>query len=222
MDIESCWYKNTCDHTCSNGCVRYNAMKSLCSKSGIPENLWIPKKLVCSTEDRRAFSKLNNIKDNITEFVNDGASLVIHSDICGNGKTSWALKMILNYFNQNWHEFGLNCAAAYVNVSCMLFEYKQAINVPSEEFNRLNRRIQDCNLVLFDDIAVSALTPYEHQILINIIDKRVMSGKSNIYTTNCTGANAKERLGDRLYSRVFDASVQVEIRGAGKRGVIND
>jgi glutamine amidotransferase-like uncharacterized protein len=48
-------------------------------------------------KDLKAFTRLKEIQTNITNFVKDGGQLYIHSQGCGNGKTSWALRLAQAY-----------------------------------------------------------------------------------------------------------------------------
>ena len=53
----------------------------------------------------------------------------------------------------------------------------------------------------------------------NIVNSRLDEGKSNFYTSNLVGQDLKEAMGDRLYSRVMNASEVLEFVGADKRGL---
>ena len=44
--------------------------------------------------------------------------------------------------------------------------------------------------------------------------------KSNIYTSNVTGQELKDKLGERLYSRIVNLSTNIELRGTDKRSVM--
>ena len=56
--------------------------------------------------------------------------------------------------------------------------------------------------------------------LLSIIDYRLNSSKSNIYTSNLFGKELSESLGDRLYSRIINLSEVIEFVGQDKRGLI--
>jgi DNA replication protein DnaC len=68
-------------------------------------------------------------------------------------------------------------------------------------------------LVVWDDIAIKTATTYEMENLLSIIDYRLNSGKSNIYTSNLFGSELSQRLGERLYSRIINLSEIIEFSG---------
>ena len=47
--------------------------------------------------DLQAFTDLSIIKNNIVSFAKNGNNIYIYSKIPGNGKTSWAIKLIQSY-----------------------------------------------------------------------------------------------------------------------------
>ena len=50
--------------------------------------------------DAEAFGSLKIIEDHIVDFVEQGNQLYIHSSIAGNGKSSWALRLVQTYFDK--------------------------------------------------------------------------------------------------------------------------
>ena len=73
---------------------------------------------------------------------------------------------------------------------------------------------------MFDEIGVKALTTFEMEQLISIVNARLDGGKSSIYTSNLSESEMKESVGERLYSRVVNSSVNVELVGVDKRGLV--
>lgn len=218
MNIESCWYKAKCKNKCSVSCLRYNCMESLFENSNIPEYMWNIKSLVCDVEDANAFRQLQGISDNISLFVETGRNVYIYSEICGNGKTSWAVKLMYSYFDKIWHKSGFECHGLFINVPAFLYNCKRHISVKVEGFEELCKQIQECELVIWDDLPSSEFTSYEHQIVLQYIDGRINSGKSNIFTGNCGKEACYKLMGDRLSSRLFGCSEVVEFKECDKRG----
>lgn len=56
--------------------------------------------------------------------------------------------------------------------------------------------------------------------LLSIINTRLNNGKSNIYTSNLSGDELQEKIGDRLYSRIINLSEDIEFFSFDKRGII--
>lgn len=220
MNIKECWYKNKCTNDCSNNCIRYKLMYSLFQQSNLPEVQWNYKDLRCDRPDYNAFSELNDISHNIIDFVEYGRQLYIYSDNCGNGKTSWAIRLMYSYFGKIWHKSSFDCKALFVNTSKFLYNCKRSISQNVDGFEELCNKIADVDLVIWDDITCAKVTDYEHQILFQYIDDRICSGKSNIFTGNHNREDCIGIIGDRLTSRIFSDDT-VEFVEGDKRGWSN-
>lgn len=225
FDPEKCWYKRVCSlygtPSCNSMCVRYMEMYQLFSGSNLPEKMWHPLTMVLEENDPDydAYLRLNEIKNNIVDFVKQGSNLYIYSKKTGNGKTSWAIKMMQNYFNCIWNGNGLRQRAIFVHVPSFLRKVSESYRTDSnEDFDDLKNRLGKDDLVVWDDIASTTLTPSDHKYLLSFIDQRVLEGKSNIYTGNLDGDDLINALGQRLKSRVFDNSTVVQFTGRDKRG----
>lgn len=222
MNENNCWYKKTCKETvCNEYCIRYNCMKSLFEQSNVPEYMWEEKTLFCGKNDEDAFKQLYAILDNIKLFVETGRNVYIYSQICGNGKTSWSIKLLTGYFKSIWHKAGFNCRGLFINVPQFLYNCKRSISQNVEGFDELCRQIETCDIVIWDDLPTSEFTSYEHQIVLQYIDGRINSGKSNIFTGNCGKDDCYRLMGDRLASRLYGCSEVVELREGDKRGAGN-
>lgn len=228
MDINKCWYKNVCTNKCTESCIRYNVMCSLMSHSNLPEYLWEYKPLSCKNSlgndsDALAFQKLKEIELNVDEFVDNGKNLYIYSKYCGNGKTSWAVRLMTKYFDKIWNFAGFTCHGLFVNVPKFLYNCKQSISKDVDGFEELCQNIENCEIVIWDDLPCAEFTSYEHQIILQYIDNRINSGKANIFTGNCNKEKCYEVLGDRLASRIFGCSQTIEFVETDKRGLqLND
>lgn len=223
MDITQCWYKNRCNQlnigNCTKACVRYNCMESMYEKSYIPQNLWNYKDLVCGKQDYEAFCRLSDICRNINTFVTNGSNLYLYSKTCGNGKTSWSVRMMFSWFDSMWHRSGFDCHGLFISVPKFLYDHKRNINQTVEGFEELCNLIQTVELVIWDDLPSRTLTEYEHQILLQFIDERINAGLSNIYTGNCDRNECANRLGERLTSRIFGCGDIIELKEQDKRQV---
>lgn len=169
--------------------------------------------------DRDKFKQLKEIADNIEEFVKEGKNLYIHSHICGNGKTSWAIRLMQAYFSSIWHKCDFECHGLYINVPRYLVELKSSISKPSEYINKIQENILNADIVIFDDIGTKTATQYEYDHLLSVINSRIDYGKSCIYTSNMDNTELAEKLGDRLYSRIINMSADIEFNGIDKRGM---
>ena len=219
MTTTDCWYSNVCREECSCNCLRYKLMYSLFKQSTLPEALWKCKDLICYDKDCKAFRLLNDKSKAILDFVDNGTNLYIHSKNCGNGKTSWAIKLMYSYFDRIWHKSCFDCKALFISVPKFLYNCKRSISHDVEGFEELCNRIPEVDLVIWDDIGELAVSGYEHQILFQYIDDRINAKKSNIYTSNKDKKQLADVLGDRLASRIYYCSEVVEFFEEDKRGI---
>lgn len=223
MRVEECWYQGVCPKSpngCSPTCLRYVEMLNLVQQSNIPEAKWVPVKLRPG-KDRDAFIRLQDIKNNIKEWTQAGNNLYIFSTVCGNGKTSWSIKLMLAYFNEVWAGNGFRRRGIFMSASEFMDRSREIINNRDEEFVKLRNEIIECDLVIWDDITSTKLTDFNHSLLLNFIDARALAGKANIFTGNVDYSGMVKNLGSRLASRVWNASEVIEFVDQDKRGVYN-
>ena len=212
-----CWYKNVCQNKCIDSCIRYMEMDYLLYHSQIPKKQQFPISLVPENKDYDNFVYLADIKDDVVNFVNNGENLYITSNYTGNGKTSWAIKMILKYFDSVWSGNGFRVRGVFIHVPTFLNKLKSDIKNPDLEFESLVSCLVDVDLVIWDDIASTGLSQYDHSQLLTYIDQRVLSGKSNIFTGNIPDKESLEKsVGARLTSRILSGEV-VELKGRDRR-----
>lgn len=218
MTFDDCWYKSVCalNDMCSDSCIRYLEMSALVRQSGIPESKWFPDSLSPDDCDYSAFCDLADIKDDIYRFVTRGDNLYLFSDKTGNGKTSWAIKLMLKYFDLVWAGNGFRCRGLFVHVPTFLTKLKN-FDSPDAIVDEWKLMLPSVDLVVWDDIASTNLSNYDHSQLITFIDQRTLSKKSNIYTGNLKLGGMEKSLGARLASRVWNASHRIELKGRDKR-----
>ena len=218
MNIGTCWYKRICTEQCSENCIRYKLMYSLFKQSRLPEAQWDYKYLVCNGADLSNFTQLKAKSESILKFIANGNNLYIYSANCGNGKTSWAIRVMYSYFDKIWHKSGFDCKALFVSVPKFLYNCKRSISQDVKGFEELCNLISEVDLVIWDDIGEMKASDYEHQILFQYIDDRINSKKSNIYTSNKNKEQLEDVLGVRLASRIYNCSECIEFLEEDKRG----
>ena len=182
--------------------------------SGIPKNRQIPKSLIADI-DLEPYSKLADIKDDIVNFVNNGENLFICSKYTGNGKTSWALKLLLKYFDEIWAGNGFRVRGVFVNVPTLLLQLKNFSHPLSEEYKH---NLMEADLIVWDEIASTSISTYDYGNLLMFLDYRFSAEKSNIFTSNATTQEDIEKsVGAKLTSRIWNCSEIVEFRGKDRR-----
>lgn len=224
FDKDKCWYNKVCAHynteVCRSNCKRYLQMYYLFNQAGIPEPLQYPKPLYPEEADLEQFERLAEIKDDIVNWVDEGNSLYIFSTTCGNGKTTWAIKLMSKYFDRIWPGNGYECRGIFVRVGELLNRVKRAISKPDLQLTEYLEAIRECDLVIWDDIGEFELTVFEQQTLIELIDTRIYGGKSNIYTSNVIDDTLESHVGTRLTSRILNKSEVIEFIGNDRRSEI--
>lgn len=84
--------------SCSDVCGGYRVLRALYNLSRIPERYRYTIALKPENgEDLEAFTTLDNYKNDVLSMVDEGRGLYIWGKSTGNGKTSWACK-IMSYF----------------------------------------------------------------------------------------------------------------------------
>lgn len=190
------------------------------------QNSLIPKRyiqdirLVPAKVDEDTFIFLNEYKTNIISHVNNGDNLLIYSNKVGNGKTTFATKILKEYIEQvSNYTFKNNCPGLFINVTSFLNEKKLAIS-DKQLYNFVQdteRKILNSKLVVFDDIGVKNQSDYDLGALYYWIDYRTSNLKSCIFTSNLDPDHLRNALDERLYSRVVKYSVIKEIKDGDNR-----
>ena len=214
MKNNECWYKKVCTNSCTPDCVRFREMSYLIAHSKLPKLLQTPRELFPATEeDKKVFERLSKIKERIVEFVDKGKSLYLASEQTGTSKTSWAVKLLLKYFDSIWCGNGLRTRGIFIHVPTLLHELKDFDHkVDLEE-------IINCDLVVWDDIALTKLTEYEYSKLLMLIDNRLSNGRANIYTSNRESKDIlSQYVGNVLASRIYNSSIVLKFNSKDCRG----
>ena len=167
--------------------------------------------------DLEEFKKLAAIEQSIDSFVQEGRNLYLHSPNCGNGKSTWAVRLLEAYFNKIWARSDLRCRALFISVPRLLLALKDNISVKSDYVAYIKEHINEADVVVWDDIAAKVGSDFELNHLLAMIEGRLILGKSNIYTSNLNARELTLALGERIASRIANLSTDIELRGADKR-----
>ena len=156
--------------------------------------------------DIPVFDSLSSIQKHIVEFVDAGNNIYMYSKNTGNGKTSWAIKLLQEYIDKIWYKTSKECPVLFINVPRYLLAIKDNITDKNDYVQHIKENVLDCDIVVWDDIGTKAATSFEHETLLSIIDTRNSNGKTNIYTSNLNGLELFNFVGERLYSRIYNNS----------------
>lgn len=213
MKNNDCMYHKICLTECVSGCQRFIETDFLIKTARIPKNLAVRQKITVSEVDKTTFERYNKIADRIDEFVEQGQSLYLFSKTTGNGKTTMAAQLLLKYFNSIWLGNGLKQRGLFVRMPDLALMFKDFKG--ETEYVDIKQELRNVDLVVFDDLGANRCSEYENQQFLNLLDERIVNGKSNVYTGNLTPAELGV-LGVRTASRI-KGGIVLELKGADKR-----
>ena len=213
----NCMYRDICGDfntdICNSVCQRYIITNFLLFHSQIPLKFQKRKLLIVPECDKDSYSSLQQVRNNIKQFVGDGENLYIFSNNKHNGKTSWATSLMLKYFDQIWQDSGFTVRGVFVSVPMFLMKCKNVMSNPDIEFEQFKETLRTADLVIWDGIATSSISSYDSGVLYAYISERLLQGKSNIYTgemnrqqmDNALGINLSSCICSNLYPIRFNA-----------------
>jgi DNA replication protein DnaC len=219
--MQNCFLFDNCSRKDCNKdfCIRKYKMDSLYSAALMTEAQ--KKHIILRVDedgtDLEQFKQLAAIEQNIVSFVGEGKNLYLHSANCGNGKSSWSLRLVEAYFNKIWARTEVKCRVLFISVPRFLLALKDNITAKNAYVEYIKENVLEADLVVWDDIAAKMGSEFELTHLLNIIDNRLALNKSNIYTSNLNRQQLYTALGKRLTSRIANMSVDIELLGADKR-----
>lgn len=221
---KECIFKERCSQKCDSDsfCIKQFKLNKLFDNALITQKQRQHVTFVLDNDesDLENFKYLSTIEKNIENFVSQGGNLYIHSSNTGNGKTSWALRLVQSYFHRIWFKASIERSCAlFINVPRYLLELKENISQKSDYVEHIKSNVLDADIVIWDEVGTKGLTQFEHENILNLINARLDLGKANIYTSNLNDVELRDVVGDRLYSRIVLSSDDVELFGLDKRAL---
>lgn len=217
--MENCYFESVCSsRPCDKaGCIRYLEFNALIEKSKLPKRYVAYTELTAPQVDLEAYNELHGLQMIIDEFVLSGKQIYLWSRECGNGKTTWASKLLKAYFAKIWPGNQFKMRGYFVHVPTFLERLKDNIS-DKNDVNEIKASLRNADLVIWDDIAVKNISEFEIGVLLHLIDYRVSNLKANIYTSNLAKQKLEALLGPRLASRIYNASKVIQFHGTDRRG----
>lgn len=205
---------------CSKYCIGYVQLQNIYEMSNMPKRFQYPISLdLTGGENRESFLFLRNWMQDVKQHVKNGDGLYIFSDKKGNGKTTWACKIMNDYFKQVALKNNLRCRGLYVNVPQFFHDLKNSFDNPTTEFQEFMDNIRKADLVIWDDIGTESPTTFVRDTLYTFINYRYSEMKSQIFTSNVLLEELENPawLGERTVSRIRGVSDLVEFIGEDRR-----
>lgn len=207
--------------SCSEVCGGYRVLRALYSLSRIPVKYQYKMDLIPDDADLKAFEALNEFKENIISHVDNGEGLYIWGENTGNGKTSWACKIMGYYFRKIAFNSGLENEGLYIYLPTFLDDLRNSYNNPSLDFEEELEMVKNCKLLIIDDIGAERVTEWVRERIVSIINTRSSNGMATIYTSNLSLKGLTDKLGDdRISSRIKGSVTEINLLGKDNRGAV--
>ena len=212
----NCWYLQVCQDDCFM-CKTYLELKWQMDNSRLPAKLQRPIDMYLSDVnrvDKKAYERLKAIRKDIVQHVKDGDNFYLCGR-AGNGKTSWAIKILQTYLHFKASGNYEKLQGMFVSVADLLIKLKDFDNPVTKEFRD---NLEEVPLVVWDDICITNLSKYDYSQFYTLINNRMLAGKSNVFTTNISDKETLEDVfGERLVSRIYGSSEIIELKGGDMR-----
>ena len=183
-----CWYGSGCTlktERCQKTCPLYLEMNYMIVNCGMPDATPYIKTLIPTTDTEfKSYERLQNIKDNIVDYVTAGHDIFIVSNYSFTGKTSWAIKLMYRYFDRIWSGNGFKVRGYFLYVPDFVTKLKAFSYKETAEYKEIMHNLEHCDLVIWDAVTDVTLNEHEQGLLSSVLGKRFMKGKANIYTGN--------------------------------------
>lgn len=206
---------------CGRYCIGRIQMSNIYALSNMPKRFRKHIGLVPEPQDRPTFIKLRDWMDNVVENVRQGKGLFIVGETKGTGKTTWACKIMNEYFLKVALKNNLRCRGLFINVPQFFQELRHSFDNPSEEFNEILENIRTADLVIWDDIGTESPTNFVRDTLYTYIDYRYANEKSQIFTTNVSIDKLRhdDWIGERTVSRILGSCELMELKAKNDKRV---
>lgn len=148
-----------------------------------------------------------NYADNFINFYNDGKGLLLHG-ISGNGKST-AAACIANQCLKEGHKVHMTDFATVGNILHGTYLKQEFID-----------DLCKYALLIIDDLGAERQTGYMQEIVFNVINSRLLTGKPLIITTNLDIEEIKkiDDIGKgRIYDRLLEKCHPVHVKGTSYR-----
>lgn len=190
----------------------------LLNNSLLPKKYQTPQQLVPRIDDLEAWEFLEEVRNDIVQEVKSGSVFVISSRNVGNGKTSWAIRLLQRYLAETALDGTLADKGMFINYTSLVTSLSDFKYRDTEEFREMYKRLKTCQLLVVDELGGAGTNKISYPLIYDIIDNRNLNQLSTIYTTNLEEGVLRDQLGERLFSRVYDYCTLIEFHSDNVRG----
>ncbi len=109
--------------------------------------------------------------------------------------------------------------------SYKLFQFLEDVKfgrVNRDDYDLAYQSIYDCDLLIIDDFGTEFITSYTQSVFFDLLNTRLMNGKSTVISTNLKGEELKNIYQDRVASRLKNEFTNLLFCGTDIRSIINN
>ena len=192
----------------------YHSLIEMDNNSNLPNKAWGDVRLAVTDLNKESFDVCKSYMDNVVQEVQQGRGIYIYGGV-GTGKSTWAYKISRKYIATLAYNKVQNRQAPavyFANVPELMNNLKEGFNDP-QYMRELNYRIENSQLVVFDDIGAENMTEWTKEQLYHYINYRYSNGKATVFTANIPPNSLENRVADRIRGM----TTVVEIKGQSRR-----
>jgi len=221
---QKCWAESRCKSSpekCHLHCPAYIQLQRIFEHANIPVYLQYDIKLRSIEKTRPTFLALAEIQKDIIQYVYKGKNLFLWSASKGTGKTSWACKLMKEYFFKIALRNDLSQRGTFISVPKLFQDMRHAFDDDDlkHKIRLLQYRLMTLPLVIFDDLGAQNDSSWVREQFYIIINERYNKGLSTFYTANTPLEELarEDKLGERITDRIKDGCNIFEIKGESWR-----
>lgn len=166
----------------------------------------------------KAYNECLSYVRNLEENLKQGKGLFITGNV-GSGKThllaaiiDWIARMTTRRAYRVWIIF-----ITSVDLLALIKYTFDRKNKDDNNTEELMSKLEDCDLLIIDDLGTEKTTDWASELFYKIIDSRYSNLKSTIITANLTDQELKEKLSERLISRIYEMCKGIKLTGKDYR-----
>lgn len=157
---------------------------------------------------KSSYEFINSFKDNVDRST--GENLLLYGST-GLGKTFLCNAIAKSIIDQGY--------TVVYQTSYRIIEILEKVRFRSSKFdNSSNESLQyellnDCDLLIIDDLGTELVNSFTNSEMFNIINSRILSGKSVIISTNLSPQELMDTYSNRISSRLFGGFKMIKFFG---------
>lgn len=207
-----CMGKNYCkERNLDEGKNKIKWIKDIKRVSGIGARFF-SKTFSSYKGNEKALNECRKWAKNYQENYKAGKGLFLTGNV-GTGKTH-LLAAIIDYIARIKKRLGLN-SIVYRTTPVMLSEIRNSYE--NKNFEEVINNFKDSHLLIIDDLGAEKTTDWALDIFFEIIDYRYSELKPVIIASNLTDLEIKQKLDERVMSRIYEMCKGLKLTGKDYR-----